>query len=190
MISPRSNGSLWLLIWKMAIAPCLPRFPRQSLKIIPGVPGQRFQRGLATHQGFTLLELLVVVTIVGLLSAMAVPSYLRQANRSREAEARTYVAAINRGQQAFFNEHLRFGTLEELELVLSESRQYLYVSQPMGSGEGVTADTTATPKSGVAKGFAGQVWLAPLADGSVTSRAVVCEGSEGNVPVIVNNACP
>jgi type IV pilus assembly protein PilA len=142
------------------------------------------------QSGFTLLELLVVIIIVGLLSAMALPSFLRQTNRAREAEARTYVAAINRGQQAYFTENLDFGNLADLELSLSDSQSYIYDSQPNGADDKRTANTTATPRGGVTRGFAGKVWLVPDSGGTITSWSVVCEGGDGVVPAIAETTCP
>jgi type IV pilus assembly protein PilA len=54
--------------------------------------------------GFTLVELLVVVIIVGILAAAAVPIYLGQTRRARTAEGVTGMGAIRNQEISYYNE--------------------------------------------------------------------------------------
>jgi len=46
------------------------------------------------NQGFSLTEILVTVTIVGILSSIALPNYMNQMRRTRQKEAETIVSQV------------------------------------------------------------------------------------------------
>src|SRR4028118_2059890 len=95
-------------------------------------------------QGFTLIELLVVIIIIGILSAIALPSFLSQANKAKQSEAKQYISSLNKGQQAFYAEKGTFVTdiaqLGSLGLGLkSVTNNYTYALQPATNGASATA---------------------------------------------------
>jgi prepilin-type N-terminal cleavage/methylation domain-containing protein len=66
-------------------------------------------RASQSESGFTLVELLVVIIIVGILSAIALPSFLNQANKAKQSEAKTILAqsmALSRHTE-LRSQHLR-----------------------------------------------------------------------------------
>jgi type IV pilus assembly protein PilA len=63
--------------------------------------------GLA-QAGFTLIELMVVVAIIGVLATIAVPQYQRFRARARQSEARTSLAGLHSAQQAYAATQMTF----------------------------------------------------------------------------------
>lgn len=128
-------------------------------------------------EGFTLIELLVVIIIIGILSAIALPSFLNQANKAKQSEAKQYVSSMNKGQQAFFAERTVFATdVPSLGLgIKTETNNYRYgvgASNGTPAAGGVTAG--AQPLGASIKGYAGAVFFVPAGEGDGTS-SILCE---------------
>jgi len=56
-------------------------------------------------KGFTLIELMVVVVIVGVLAAVAVPMYTRTIKNSRTTEATARLSAIMKAAKLYYLQH-------------------------------------------------------------------------------------
>lgn len=54
------------------------------------------------HQGFTLIELMITIAILGILAAIAYPSYTAQVQKSRRADAQVALQEIAQRQEAYF----------------------------------------------------------------------------------------
>ena len=78
------------------------------------------------HSGFTLIELMIVVAIVGILAAIAYPSYQEQVRKSQRAEAQAVLLEAAQFMERFFTINGRYhqtpgGTAVALPAALTHS---------------------------------------------------------------------
>lgn len=134
-------------------------------------------------QGFTLVELLVVIIIIGILSAIALPAFLNQAARARHSQAVTYLGAVNRSQQAHYQENLRFASsAAELGLsYLEEGGIYSYeFHQP--DVDTAAIEVEAIPENDALRGFLGAVYIDTGIQDDVAFGVLLCQGEFGKTP--------
>ncbi|MGA1601802.1 MAG: type IV pilin protein [Prochlorothrix sp.] len=103
----------------------------------------------AENEGFTLIELPVVIIIIGVLSAIALPSFLNQANKARESEGKQYIGSMNRAQQAYFLERQRFtSSMSNLGLgIQTSTSNYSYSLHVFASDNTLNLGTPPNEKS-------------------------------------------
>ena len=58
-----------------------------------------------SRKGFTLIELMIVVAIIGILAAIAIPNFIRFQLKAKTSEGKVNVAAIRTAEEAYFSEY-------------------------------------------------------------------------------------
>lgn len=149
---------------------------------------QNILRKKKENEGFTLIELLVVIIIIGILSAIALPSFLNQANKAKQSEAKTIIGSMNRAQQAYQLEAGKFADADnfgKLGLgVRTQTENYKYIIK--GSGTAVTNTAQQVVDKAPLKAYVGGVMVGTIADTSeATSLAILCEA---DAAAVVENA--
>ena len=73
------------------------------------------------QKGFTLMELMVVIVIVAILAAVAVPLYLNYVKDATRTEAKGAIGAVITSQQAYFQKHPDLGYAGDLATLKTEN---------------------------------------------------------------------
>ena len=138
---------------------------------------------LARDPGFSLIELLVVVLILGVLAAIAIPSYLRHRERARETGQKADARSLAVQMETYYVDERRYPTPGELSwLAGAQAVQFTTSGETVRLSEGNRARVLG---SGTEQRFCIEVRNA-----MTRATAVYTSGGGGLQVVEAGASCP
>jgi type IV pilus assembly protein PilA len=103
-------------------------------------------------RGFTLIELMIVVAIIGILAAIAIPNFIKFQARSKQGEAKANLKSLFTAQRSYFQEKDKYlNTINDIGFGPERGNRYAYwngggtwTDRSTLSGTTLTTDTNIT----------------------------------------------
>ena len=118
------------------------------------------------NSGFTLVELLVVIVMIGILSTISMGAMLNFINKAKQVEGITYVNTCKKKQLAYYAENTKFAESLELLGLPNETNYYMFkleISPPTKPEDG--NETLACCMAARKEGGSDMVFMCASSDG-------------------------
>jgi type IV pilus assembly protein PilE len=91
-------------------------------------------RSIQAHRGFTLIELMIVVVIIGILASIAYPAYQEQVRKTKRSDGKSALTELANRQEKYYSQCFTYTN--------SFTNAFPTGSNCAGTGLGYTATTT------------------------------------------------
>jgi type IV pilus assembly protein PilA len=136
----------------------------------------KLRRRAQDEKGFTLIELLVVILIIGILAAIAIPSFLNQRAKAYDAAAKSNIVTAQTAEETYAtdNNGKYTGTVANLQSIEPALKNAPVPTAATSGGSDYTLTAVASGPNGGADTFT-------LVDSSGTVTRT-CSGTAGGCP--------
>ena len=133
------------------------------------------------REGFTLIELMIVVVVIGLLAAMAIPNYMNMQNHAKEASTKSNAHTVQLAVEDFSVRNDGVYSVAGADLT------------PLLPGQGLMANTfsgaASEPRFGAAAAATGEIGIeSVLVAGVIGGYTITAFGKNNNVLTITSSS--
>ena len=129
---------------------------------------------MMNKKGFTLIELMIVVAIIGILAAIAIPNFLNYQCKSKQSEAKTNLGAIATSMESYMAEFNHYVASADIA-ALGTNIGWTSKGSPKYAYAVTSADTAAS--------------FTATASGTISGEADVWKMTEARALTNPTNAC-
>lgn len=98
------------------------------------------------QQGFTIVELLIVIVVIGILAALVITTFTGIQRRARDTERQTDIKAVHSQLEAYYAQNGFYPALAEVNTTTLAGLDAEALEPPHSAAEPIDSDATTTAK--------------------------------------------